>query len=197
MNSIEKLRLMAKNTGNIICTKTALEHGVSRATLSKLCSDGMLQRISHGQYTFVDDMSDELLSISMRSDLLVFSHETSLFLHGISDRTPFVHSVTAPSDRVPSQAIKKECKVYYIKPELFFLGKTELTTPAGNKILGYDLERTVCDIIRSRNKMSNETFLFALKSYSAKPQKNLIKLANYAEQMKIYGTVRKYMEVLL
>lgn len=58
---------------------------------------------------------------------------------GISDRTSFEHTVTAPFGCIPSVAIKAECKVYCIKPELFELGKTALKTPAGNEAPAYDL----------------------------------------------------------
>lgn len=194
---ISELRLIAEYNGGIINNKIAFEHGISRAMLSKLCSENKIQRIVRGQYIFNDDIQDELLSISMRSDLFVFSHETALFLHGISDRTPFEHTITAPSGKVPSKSIQKECKIYYIKPELFNLGKTTLTTPAGNKVAGYDLERTVCDIVRSRNKVGSETFLSAIKMYAANPKKDLNKLNSYAAEMKIAGVVRKYMEVIL
>lgn len=197
MDYINELKLIAQNNGGIINNKIASEHGISRAILSKLCLDDKIQRIARGQYIFNDDMQDELLSISMRSNLFVFSHETALFLHGISDRTPFEHTITAPSGKIPSKAIQEECKIYYIKPELFNLGKTTLTTPAGNKVAGYDLERTICDIVRSRNKVGSETFLSALKMYASSPKKNLNKLNAYATEMKIVGVVRKYLEVLL
>lgn len=197
MDYINELKLLAENHGGIINNKIAFEHGISRAILSKLCLDNQIQRIARGQYIFNDDLQDELLSISMRSNLYVFSHETALFLHGISDRTPFEHTITAPSGKVPSKAIQKECKIYYIKPELFELGKATLTTPAGNKVAGYDLERTICDIVRSRNKVGSETFLSALKMYAVSPKKDLNKLNAYATEMKIAGVVRKYLEVLL
>jgi predicted transcriptional regulator of viral defense system len=145
----------------------------------------------------VDEMPDELLSISLRTERLVFSHETALFLHGISDRTPFVHSITAPANRVPSPSLREECKVYYIKPELFELGRTKLTTPFGNQVSCYDLERTICDIIRSRNKIGTETFLAALKQYAASPKKDLNRLNFYAKKMSLTNVVRQYLEVLL
>ena len=116
--------------------------------------------------------------------------------HGISDRIPFEHTITAPSGKVSSKAIQEECKIYYIKPELFGLGKTMLTT-LRNKVAGYDLERTICDIVRSRNKVGSETFLAALKMYAASPRKDLNKLNTYATEMKIAGIIRKYLEVLL
>ena len=87
--------------------------------------------------------------------------------------------------------------MYYIKPELFELGKTELKTPAGNLVPCYDLERTICDVIRSRNKLGTETFLAALKLYAANPKKDLNKLNSYAKKMRVANVLRQYLEVLL
>jgi predicted transcriptional regulator of viral defense system len=197
MNYDTLLKELSKQRNNIITTAAAEAVGISRAMLSKLCKEGKIQRIAKGQYMLVDEMPDELLSISLRTERLVFSHETALFLHGISDRTPFVHSITAPANRVPSPSLREECKVYYIKPELFELGRTKLTTPFGNQVSCYDLERTICDIIRSRNKIGTETFLAALKQYAASPKKDLNRLNSYAKKISLTNLVRQYLEVLL
>ena len=197
MNYMTELAVIAKTHGGIIETKIAAQHGISKAMLHKLCKDDKIHRIVKGQYILPDDMQDELLSISNRSERIVFSHETALYLHGISDRTPFEHTVTAPSGCIPSAVIKSECKVYYIKPELFELGKTILKTPAGNNVPAYDLERTICDIIRSRNKLGTETFLAALKQYAANQKKDLNKLNSYAKKMRVSNILRQYLEVLL
>ena len=197
MNYKQILQELSSLHGGIIATKAAEDAGISRAMLSKLCKEGRLQRIAKGQYMLVDDMPDELLSISLRTEHLVFSHETALFLHGISDRTPFEHSITTPANRVPSPALREACKVYYIKPELFELGRTKMSTPFGNQVPCYDLERTVCDIIRSRNKMGTETFLAALKQYAADSKKDLNRLNAYAKKMCLTNVVRQYLEVLL
>lgn len=194
---MNELAAIAKTHGGIIETKIAAEHGISKAMLYKLCKEEKLHRIVKGQYILPDDMQDELLSISLRSENIIFSHETALFLHGISDRIPFEHTVTAPSGCIPSASIKSECKVYYIKPELFDLGKTSLRTPSGNFVPVYDLERTICDCIRSRNKMGTETFLAALKLYAADPKKDLNKLYTYATKMRVSNVLRQYLEVLL
>ncbi len=197
MKAIIELQKIAAHNGGIIDNQTASACGISRQVLAKLCAAGTLQRIARGQYIFSDDMQDDLLSIGKRSANLIFSHETALFLHGISDRVPFEHTVTVPSNRVPSKGILAECKVYYIKPELFELGRTLLATPMGNQVNAYDLERTICDIVRSRSKIGTETFLAALKAYAASPKKNLNLLDYYAKQMRLASVVRKYLEVLL
>ncbi len=197
MNYVAELVTIASEHGGIIEAKIAAQHGISKAMLYKLCKKNKIQRIVKGQYILPDDMPDELLSISKRSDKIIFSHETALFLHGISDRTPFEHTITAPSGCIPSASIKSECKVYYIKPELFELGKTMLKTPSGNEVQAYDLERTICDIIRSRNKMGTETFLTALKLYASSSRKDLNKLDSYAKEMRVSNVLRQYLEVLL
>lgn len=197
MDYITELAAIAAEHGGIIEAKIAAQRGISKAMLYKLCKEDKIHRIVKGQYILPDNMQDELLSISKRSDKIIFSHETALFLHGISDRTPFEHTVTAPSGCIPSAAIKSECKVYYIKPELFELGKTILKTPAGNEVGAYDLERTICDVIRSRNKLGTETFLAAIKMYAASPKKNLNKLNTYAKKMRVEKVLRQYLEVLL
>lgn len=123
MNYMTELAAIAKRHGGIIETQMAAQHGISKAMLYKLCKEDKIQRIVKGQYILPNDMQDELLSISNRSERVIFSHETALYLHGISDCTPLEHTATAPSGCIPSTAIKSECKVYYIKPELFELGK--------------------------------------------------------------------------
>jgi predicted transcriptional regulator of viral defense system len=197
MTSLDKLTALAQEHGGLIETKIAAEHGVSKAMLYKLCKEDKIQRIAKGQYLLLEDLQDELFSISRRSNKIIFSHETALFLHGISDRTPFEHTITAPTNCVPSAAIKAECKVYYIKGELFDLGRTTMKTPAGNDVPVYDLERTICDIVRSRNKLSTETFLAALKQYATSPKKNLNRLNDYAKQLRVANVLHRYLEVLL
>ena len=196
-DTMAKLTAIAQEHGGLIETKIAVAHGISKAMLSKLYKENRLHRVAQGQYILPDDMQDELLSISKRSERIIYSHETALFLHDISDRTPFEHTITVPSDYTPSAAIKSECKVYYIKPGLFDLGRTTLKTPAGNDVPAYDLERTICDVIRSRNKLGTETFLSALKLYAANPKKNLNKLNFYAKKMRVDNVLRPYLAVLL
>ena len=84
---------------------------------------------------------------------IVYSHETALFLHGLTDRTPFEYSATVPGSYKVVNNLSEDFKIYYIKNELRALGITDGTTSFGNRIKQYNVERTICDIIRSRNKI--------------------------------------------
>ncbi len=194
---MKRLKEIAAAHGGIIETTVAQQFGISRATLARLCADGFLARIAFGQYVLADELQDELLSLSLRSSKIIFSHETALFLHGLSDRTPSIHSLTAPSSCAPSHAIKSTCKVYYIKPELFELGKITMPSSAGNSVPCYDLERTICDIVRNRNQIGTETLLHALREYTAMVEKNLSTLHDYSKRLRIEKLLRRYLEVIL
>ena len=197
MENEVKLKMISDNNGGIISTNNAAESGISRMMLLNLCKNGIIVHIAHGQYILANEIQDEMLSVSMRSKNIIFSHETALFLHGISDRTPFEHTITYPSGKVPSPALRDVCKIYFVKPELFDMGKTELTTPMGNQVIGYDLERTICDIVRSRNKVGTETFHAAMKMYVKRKDKDFNKLYLYAKELRIQKIINNYLEVLL
>ena len=197
MESSEILRRISNNSGGIITTRIAKDNGISRAVLSRLCKQGTLERITQGQYIFPDEIEDELLSLSLRLENIVYSHETALYLHGLSDRVPYEHSLTAPSNCVPPKSVLENCKVYYIKREFFQMGKIIMKTTAGNNVPVYDIDRTICDVIRSRNRIGSETFLYAIKAYVASPDKHLDRLAKYADALHVSGILKQYLEVLI
>ena len=87
-------------------------------------------------------------------------------------------------------------KFSYIKDELYELGKIMIKTPYGNDVYCYDIERTICDIIRDKNKIEKYQFIDALKRYSDLKIKDILKLYNYAEKFNIKNEVKNYMEVL-
>ena len=197
MTALEILKDISNKNNGLILTKDANENGVSRASLSQLCKDGKISRVAMGQYVLSDALNDEMLSLSVRSELIVFSHESALFLNGISERTPFEHTVTIPSSKTLARSISSQCKIYYIKDDLHELGKVQLITPMGNSVPSYDMDRTICDIVRSRSRIADETFLSSLKQYAVSPNKNLANLSLYADKMGVLQQVRQYLEVLL
>jgi len=191
------LQQVANDNGGIILANKAQEAGVSRAMLSYLVKNGSLERIAKGQYIFPSELPDEMLSLSHRSENIIFSHESALFLNGISERTPFEHSITVPENKRPSAQIKNSCKVYCIKSDFFNLGRTERKTIHGNLVPCYDAERTICDIIRSRSPMDEETFLAGIKLYASSKDKNLARLGSYADKFHILLKVRDFIGVLV
>ena len=198
MSSINPIimRSLVKNN-NMITTSEVLALGFSRQLLQKYVFAGLLERIRQGVYILPDTIHDDMYTLMQRSKHIIFSHESALFLNGLSDRTPFIHSITLPSNKAVPNSIKDECVCFYIKSEFHKLGLIELNTSFGNKVRCYNPERTVCDFLRTRNRCDEETVISAIKNYATYDKKDLNRLADYAEQLKVNTDLKKYMEVLL
>ena len=186
-----------QENNNVLSTEQLLSLGISKTTLTNYVRGGILVRCSHGFYTLPDAIEDDLYLISLRSKHIVFSHETALFLNGLSERTPFTHAITIHSNAAIPTTLKDQCKCHYVKPELYGLGIIEKKTTFGNPVRCYDPERTICDILRSRSRMDEETVIAAIKLYGDYKDKNLHNLGKYAESFNVSKRVRQYMEVLL
>jgi len=175
----------------------AAKAGIQRQQLAGFVKSGILERAERGIYISPNGLDDALFWMQQRASKIVYSHETALFLHRMTDRTPIRYSVTVPSSYKASEALKKSCKIYYIKKELINLGKTKKSSGMGHTIVTYNLERTLCDIIRSRNKIDTQIVIEALKNYVRCKDKNLHRLYKYAGYFGVEKILYRYMEVLL
>lgn len=72
-----------------------------------------------------------------------------------------------------------------------------MKTPFGHDVPVYDVERTICDLIRSRNNIEIQTLQDALKQYARHKDKNLRTLMQYAKLFRVEKILRQYLEVLL
>lgn len=186
-----------QQNNNTITTSQVTCLGFSRTLLSKYVKEGLLERSRQGVYILPDSVHDDMYTMMLRTKKVIFSHDTALFLNGLSERTPFEHSVTVPSNAVLSDVLREDCKCYYIKPELFELGMIWKKTTFGNEVRCYDTERTICDLLRSRNRMDEEMVISAIKNYAAYGDKDLNRLAAYAEKFRVSKILKQYIEVLL
>jgi len=197
MTDMAKLERLLTQGNGMFAAAQATEAGIHRQQLAGFVKSGILERAERGIYISPGGLDDALFWMQQRARKIVYSHETALFLHRMTDRTPIRYSITVPSSYKASEALKKSCKVYYIKQELMDLGKTEKMSGMGQVIVTYDLERTLCDIIRSRNKMDNQVVIEALKIYARSKDKNLHRLHKYAKNFGVGKILHQYLEVLL
>jgi hypothetical protein len=132
-----------------------------------------------------------------RFNKAIFSHVTALYLLGLSDRTPLSFSVTFPSGYNAKNIKDFGSKVYLIKQEIHLLGIEIIKSSHRNELKVYNLERTICDVIRNRNRMDIQFINNAIKNYVIHKDRNLDQLYKYANLFKIQKVIREYLEVLL
>lgn len=197
MKKKEEILNIASKNGGYITTKELTEYNINSRFLTSLVKEKKLSRASRGYYILPNTFSDDFYIILSKCKKAVFSDATALYLHNLSDRIPLVYDITLPYGYGNCYKDMSNVSLHYVKKELIDLGMIEIESPFGMKIKTYDIERTICDIIKNKNKMDIEVFTKALKEYSRLKNKDLLKLMKYAKKLNVEKKVREYMEVLL
>lgn len=191
------LRSLLEQRGNTVTTAQANQVGISNERLRLLVKSGDLQRIARGVYMAPHELQDRMYTWQLRRRKLIYSHDTALFLHDLTDRDPLSYTVTVPSGYNTSGLRAAGFTVFTIKPGLHEVGVEMADTVFGNPVRVYDLERTICDIVRSRSRLDPAVVSEAVKRYAARRDKNLGKLMQLADKFGVTGLLRTYLEVLL
>lgn len=197
MDYREMLESLIEKKDGLILTKDVTDAGIPRTYLGSLVKEDILERMAHGIYLSRDAFEDELYSLQARSKRLIYSHETALYLHGLTDRDPMQWVGTVPTGYNSTKLKNEGVKVYFIKKELHQIGTTTGKTEFGRDITLYDKERTICDLIRSRNNLDADLINEAIRRYVRSKDKNIPLLLRYAEQFRVHRILRNYLEILL
>ena len=194
MDNIEKIKELVQNNNGILLAKEAQKNDIHRQYIRQLEETGYLKKVSKGVYAEKDKEINEFFILGQKYKKGIFSHNTALYFYDLTDRTPIRIDMTFPSYITVHD---KSIKVHYIKKEKHLLGLKEMRLQDGTTIQIYDMERTICDIIKDKNRMDKEIYAKALKEYAKSKDKNILKLIKYAKKMNIEEEVVQLMEVLL
>lgn len=197
MTNAEKIIKIANENNGYVTTKQVKNANINTIELTRLVKQNKLERITRGYYAITNSFCDDYYKYQLKSKNCIFSHSTALYFYDLSDRTPLYFDMTVPIGYNGSLSKDQNIHLHYVKKELLELGLTTVESPFGMKLRAYDVERTICDIIKYRNHMDREIFTKALKWYAERKDKDLFKLMKYAQKLKIAKKVIEYMEVLL
>ena len=155
------------------------------------------EKVAYGVYVSPETWEDDLYILSLRCPQGVYSHDEALYYHGLIDREPMQRTLTIYTGYGTSRLVADGIKVFTVKKELMDIGKEYVKTCQGHEIPIYNLERTICDLMRSKSRFEIQDFQTALKTYVARKDKKLNKLMEYAQVFHVDKKIREYMEVML
>lgn len=191
------LETLLREKEGMLLTKDIIEAGISKQLLSKYVKKGYIERVAQGVYLSKDAFEDAMYVLQARSKKAIFSHETALYLHDLTDRDPLQYTVTLPSGYNASNFKNDGIYVYFIKNDLLNLGVEYGKTPFGRNIRVYNKERTICDIVRNRNVIDSAIINEGIRRYLSEKEKDIPKLLQYAEKFRVEKIIRQYVEVLI
>ena len=193
MNTIDRIKEIIEENHGILTTRMLTENGIHRQYIKKLVDEGYIFQQARGVYTTLATYVDEYYLTGRLYKDAIFSHSTALYLHGLSDRTPMELDMTFPSNVRPDNFT---IIPHYINRERLEVGLELLEQRNGTILRVYNLERTICDIIRDRKKIDSQIFNDAIKGYMKRKDKNLNQLYEYANIFGISKILKTYLEVL-
>ena len=197
MISMKDIIKLAQSHGGLVTTAQVVDAGIPRARISDMVKSDELARVQRGVYCLTDAWEDEFLATQLRFPKGIFSDGTALYLLGCTDRTPFKLSMTFPRSYRATKAREADIEVRTCANDVLDLGLTTLKTPYGNEVKGYDLERTLCDMLRGRQDVDVQMLNPAMQQYVKNDSKNIQKLLEYASALGVERKMRNYLEVLL
>lgn len=195
MTNIEIIKDIAKHNNGLVTKQEAIKKGVASWYFTEMTRSGQLERIGRGIYLVPSyDNYDELFIFQQRNQRCIYSYQSALSLHGLTDRIPYQEEVTVPQGYNASR-ISNEVTVHYIVGRWYKTGIQACKTEMGNTVLVYDMERTICDLIRDRKKQDPEIFSKAVHIYLKRKDKDIWKLRDYAKTFRITEKLEEILEV--
>ncbi len=192
-SNIEIIKSIMQMNNGYITSKELSNFEIHRMYLNIMKEQGIIEKVGNGIYIDSTEIEDSYYVFNLELSKVIYSHMTALYFHGLSIKAPNdKYDITVPNNYFNYKM--KNHNVFYVDKDIYELGLTEALTPMGNKVRVYDIERCICDIIRSKKRMDSEHVKYSIREYLKRKDKNLTKLSKYAEVMGIKNEVMSYME---
>ena len=193
-SNMEIIEELMKVNNGYITSKELSDLAIHRMYLNIMKKRGLIEKVGNGIYIDSSKIEDSYFVLNLELPNIIYSHMMALYFHGLSIKAPNdKYDITVPNNYFNYKI--KEHNVFYVDRDIYELGLTEVETPMGNKVRAYDIERCICDIIRSKNRMDSEHVKHSVKEYVKRKDKDLIKLSNYASKMDIKDEVMSFIEM--
>lgn len=195
MEYVKKIKEKMNEAGGLITSKELKEADIPTIYLTRMVERGDLIRAHRGIYIDSNGDYDEYYFFHNRCKVAVFSYVSALYLHQFTDIIPEEMEVTVYKG-YNAHRISGNARIHYVAKGIHDLGVTECQTVFGNTVKVYDMERTICDLIKNRREMETELFSKTINKYVRYKNKDLNRLYQYSKKMKIYERVKEILEII-
>ncbi|MFB9275596.1 type IV toxin-antitoxin system AbiEi family antitoxin domain-containing protein [Cohnella cellulosilytica] len=195
-----KVELIFQSQNGIVRTRDFLNAGITPYYIKKLESQGEIVRVKQGLYRhveFINGTADEIVEVSKLVPKGVICLLSALSYYELTTYNPWEYQIAIHrGSKKPKLPDYPPIKVVYLADTQYKLGVSEVRVQ-GTFVRIYDREKTICDIVRYREKLGIDLMKEGLRNYLRSPEKNITKLVAYADQLRIRTVLQKYLEVLV
>ena len=131
MTQFEQLDTILEGQHGMLQTSEVVKRGIPKSVFYNYVKEKELEQAAHGVYVSPDAWVDGMYLLHLRCSQGIFSHETALFFHGLTDREPSPYSITVKRGYNTTRVKADGVLAYAIKPELHGIGKSMAQPPLG------------------------------------------------------------------
>lgn len=188
-----------KKAGGILTMSEALAHGIHRRELYALRDRGDLEMVSRGLYRLTampDPSLPDLIPVAKKIPNSVICLISALALHEITTQIPHFVYVAVPSTAHKPAISYPPMRYFWYSEKLLKTGVEERKID-GCIIRIFNIEKTLIDCIKFRNRIGMDIVLEALKLYWQKGKTNLDRLFEYAKLFRVEKVLKPIMETIV
>ena len=193
MNYEEQILSLADENDGLVTTKEINRLGIPRFYLSKMVKEGYLKRVDRGIYASKEIQYDPLFNLQTHSAKVIISHFSALELLGFYKDDNAKIQISVPQGYNAMNLKEYEC--FYDNETTYQVGIIEVENKFSNKIKIYDLERSICDIIKNKNRFESERVNRLINYYFNLDNLDYQKLLYYSKLLRISEKVKTYLSL--
>lgn len=188
-----------REAGGILTMSEAIKVGIHRRELYTLRDRGDLEVVSRGLYRLID-MPDpslpDFIPVAKKIPHGVICLISALAFHEITTQIPHFVYVALPSKAHKPAISHPPMRYFWYGQKLLSKGVQEHSID-GCTIMIFDVEKTLVDCVKFRNKIGMDIVLEALKMYWQSRKTNLDKLFEYAKLFRVEKILKPIMETIV
>lgn len=188
MRKEEKIKDVLNKNNGYITTDDFLKLNICKPMIKKYIDNGLVRKVYHGLYINNNILEDDYYILQKKYNGIVFSHDTALYMHKLIPENPVDIDITVVKDK----KVRGMYKIHHVKKEYYDIGIIEVESPFHNLVKVYDMERCICDLVRSNKDLEFKEKI--INRYLLKKDKNIDKLLEYSKIFNIYESISKMLE---
>lgn len=164
--------------------------------LRHAAEEGNLVRIRKGVYAETSALANNMIDVERIVPRGVLCLYSAFSHHGLSTQVPSSTCIAIDARRKVRLPDYPIIDLYYWKKEYLEFGIMQKDI-SGYDVLITDLERTVCDAVKYRNKIGLDVCGEVIDSYLKKDNRNISLLHEYAQILRVKNILTTYLETRL
>lgn len=164
--------------------------------IRKAIEDGTLVRVRQGVYADQLALANTMIDVEKIVPDGVVCLYSAWFHYQLSTQIPAAFCIAIDAKRKVTVPEFPPINLYYWKKDNLSFGVIE-TEVSGYRVKITDIERSVCDAVKYRNKIGLDVCSEIVRDYLKRKDRNITSLCAYAKRLRVYNTLSKYLEVAL